>query len=424
MASCQSKTLFIRVSRCAAITVFFTMSAASLSAQEFIGPLEYSSFNLPASGVNVSPFSSLSFSYFHLEDFEDGLLNTPGVTVREFTTTNISTAYSDSVDGDDGVIDGVATGNASSLFSNLQTPSFTFDFNPGILGDYPTHAGVVWTDIGRNNGGTPFSSDLVDNTYFEAFDMTGASIGLIGPVSLGDANINRTTDEDRFFGVVYSGGISAVSIFMPGKNNWEIDHLQYGRVSSLLCNNLVVTVDLNLGQTPGPGDDVVLGTPGNDDIRGKAGNDTICGMGGDDFIHGNSGNDWIDGGNGVDNIRGGQGSDTLFSGSGATVGTGSRVFGGNGDDFIFGGPDKDDLRGGRGDDMIFGEQGADLISGNADDDTIFGGPGADTISGGSGENDELYGEGGGDSLNGGLGSSDFCDGGGQGGDSDSNCEIF
>ena len=70
------------------------------------------------------------------------------------------------------------------------------------------------------------------------------------------------------------------------------------------CNGLAITVDLNQGETPGPGDDVVMGTPGNDDIRGRAGNDTICGMGGNDFLHGNSGDDWIDGGDGVDDIRG------------------------------------------------------------------------------------------------------------------------
>ena len=115
MARCESKILLIvSGSRCAFLTLYFTMSVTSVTAQEFIGPLEYSSFDLPASGGNVSPFSNLSFSYFHLEDFEDGLLNTPGVTVREFATTNISTAFSDSVDGDDGVIDGVATGNTSS----------------------------------------------------------------------------------------------------------------------------------------------------------------------------------------------------------------------------------------------------------------------------------------------------------------------
>lgn len=195
-------------------------------------------------------------------------------------------------------------------------------------------------------------------------------------------------------------------------------------VPAEFCNGLEVTVDLNLGQTPGPGDDVVMGTSGNDDIRGRAGNDTICGMGGNDFIHGNSGDDWIDGGNGVDNIRGGQGSDNLYSGSGATVGTSSRVFGGTGDDSLFGGPDADDLRGGRGVDMLYGEQGADLLAGNEDDDVLYGGNGADTLKGGNGDEDQLFGEGGADSLNGGSGANDFCDGGGQTGDTDINCEIF
>lgn len=211
------------------------------------------------------------------------------------------------------------------------------------------------------------------------------------------------------------GGIGATKV--------KVDHIATTD-STDSCNGLPITVDLNKGQSPGPGNDVVLGTPGNDDIRGRAGNDTICGMGGNDFIHGNSGDDWIDGGDGVDNIRGGQGSDILFAGSGATVGTASRVFGGNGNDSIFGGPDADDLRGGRGDDMISGEQGADSITGNDDDDTLYGGPGIDTLKGGNGENDQLFGEDDDDSLNGGSGSNDFCDGGGQGGDTDTNCEVF
>jgi len=196
-----------------------------------------------------------------------------------------------------------------------------------------------------------------------------------------------------------------------------------GSTSSATCNGLAVTVDLNLGQTPGSGDDVILGTPGDDDIRGRAGNDTICGEGGDDYIHGNSGDDWIDGGDGVDNIRGGQGDDVLFSGSGATVGTSSRVFGGNGVDIITGGPDADDLRGGRDEDVISGEGGADMINGNDGDDQLFGGAGADTLNGGGGDNDVLFGEGGGDTLNGGSGNNDMCDGGGQGGDSETNCET-
>ncbi len=214
-------------------TVMLVLGTGSSPASaDFIGPLPYLAFDQPDAGSAVSPYRNLSFDYFHLEDFEDGALNTPGVSVREFTSTSVSLAFSDSVDGDDGIIDGVATGNSLSLFSNFSTNSFTFDFSQAVLGSLPTHAGIVWTDVGSSGifGGDPLPSDLIDNTYFEAFGPDGASLGIIGPYSLGDSSISRTTAEDRFFGVVHLDGISAIRISMPGKTNWEVDHLQYGAV--------------------------------------------------------------------------------------------------------------------------------------------------------------------------------------------------
>lgn len=214
------------------IITFSLLASALISPSAsavYLGPSPYLSFDSPSAGTSISPFASINFQSFFLEDFEDGALNTLGVNLREFATTNISTAFSDSVDGDDGVIDGVATGQTRSLFSNFSTSSFTFDFSASALGGVlPTHAGIVWTDIGRNNGGTPFPGDIIDNTTFEAFDELGNSLGVIGPFSFGDSSISRTTGEDRFLGVINLGGISAISISMPGKNNWEVDHLQYG----------------------------------------------------------------------------------------------------------------------------------------------------------------------------------------------------
>jgi hypothetical protein len=216
-----------------------------LDSLEFLGPLPYTSFNNPESGAGISPFSQLDFTYFYLEDFEDGALNTPGVSLREFATTNITTAYSDSVDGDDGTIDGLATGNARSLFSDFTTSSFTFDFAADAFdGQLPTHAGIVWTDIGINNGGRPLSSDLIDNTFFEAFGPSGNSLGRIGPFSLGDESIARTTSEDRFFGVINPEGISSIRLSSPGKNNWEVDHLQYGRLLSSQGNFIGADIQL------------------------------------------------------------------------------------------------------------------------------------------------------------------------------------
>lgn len=190
----------------------------------------------------------------------------------------------------------------------------------------------------------------------------------------------------------------------------ELIDIQAG--GGLTCNGLAVTVDLSLGQTTTSNDDVVMGTPSADVIRGKGGNDTICGMGGDDYIHGNSGDDWIHGGSGVDNIRGGQGSDTIYTGAGATVGTGSRAFGGYGDDLIFGGDDADDLRGGRGNDEINGYRGNDELYGNDDDDYLHGGGGDDYLKGGNGNDDLVGGS-----------ATDYCDGGGGAADTAAaNCE--
>ena len=211
-------------------TSLITAFSATAVGAEFINPQPYLAFDDAAAGSAVSPFSNINFQYFFLEDFEDGSLNTLGVTLAEAADQSGPTqAFSDSVDADDGSIDGIAT-DTQSLFSNFATSTFTFNFSASALGSLPTHAGIVWTDIGRNGGGTPLAADLINNVTFEAFGPTGTSLGLIGPFSLGDTSISRTTPEDRFIGVVNDAGISAIRLSMPDKDNWEADHLQYGSV--------------------------------------------------------------------------------------------------------------------------------------------------------------------------------------------------
>ena len=341
---------------------------------QFFGPLPYSAFNNPSAGSAISPFSPVRFTYFYLEDFEDGALNTPGVTVPEFATTNISIGFSDSVDGDDGVIDGQARGNSSSLFSNLTTSSFTFKFSANALGgQLPTHAGIVWTDIGRNGGGTPLFGDLVNNTLFEAFGPSGESLGVIGSFSLGDESISRTTSEDRFLGVVNQNGISSIRLSMPGKNNWEVDHLQYGFTPGTISpspfgpNGLFFNLSTNADNfTIDParvgnllvqgldGNDFIQGSPSVDRVNGNVGNDTILGGDGNDTLWGGRDNDRIDGNVGNDIIAGNLGNDTLS--------------GGSGDDLIRGGQNNDVLNGGEGNDQLVGDFGRDILTGEAGND--------------------------------------------------------
>lgn len=341
---------------------------------QFFGPLPYSAFNNPSAGSAISPFSPVNFTYFNLEDFEDGALNTPGVTVPELATTNVSIGFSDSVDGDDRVIDGQATGNSRSLFSNFATSSFTFKFSANALGgQLPTHAGIVWTDIGMNGGGTPRSSDLVNNTLFEAFGPSGESLGVIGPFSLGDESISRTTSEDRFFGAINPNGISSIRLSMPGKNNWEVDHLQYGFAPGTISPvpfgpdgsffNLSINAD-NITIDPAQvrnllvqgldGNDLIQGSSSADRVNGNAGDDTILGANGNDTLWGGRGNDRIDGNAGNDIISGNLGNDTLS--------------GGSGDDILRGGQNNDVLVGGEGNDQLVGDFGRDILTGEAGND--------------------------------------------------------
>ena len=177
-----------------------------------LGPTPYLSFA-------DSPFNGGSFSYFYLENLEDHLLNTPGVIASAGGVTSVvfgSSAH-DSVDGDDGAIDGSGLAG-DSFFSGNGAQGISFTFDAGALGALPTDAGIVWTD----GAGT---------TYFEAFDNLGNSLGSIGPVAIADSSYLGTTGEDRFFGISNPGGISRIFI-SNSAGGIEVDHLQYGRLDA------------------------------------------------------------------------------------------------------------------------------------------------------------------------------------------------
>ena len=158
-----------------------------------------------------SPFNGIPFTYFHRENFEDSALNTPGVTASGGTVLAPGDT-TDSVDGDDGSIDGSGTSGRSWFFST-GTTGISFTFSAAALGSLPTHAGIVWTD-GTNN------------ILFEAFDQNGASLGTASG-SHADSSFFGQTAEDRFYGAINSGGISRIFI-SSGSGGIEVDHLQYG----------------------------------------------------------------------------------------------------------------------------------------------------------------------------------------------------
>src|SRR5438067_12096963 len=186
----------------AAALVATCVLAAPASAQ-ILGPSPYLQFS-------DSPFFGSSFSYFYLETFEDGLFNTPGVTKIPVGAVIGPSGQTDSVDGDDGAIDGFGT-RGSSLFGS--SGAFVFDFDAAVLGALPTHVGIVWTD-----GGNPI--------FFQAFDQHGVSLGTATGMHA-DNSISGETAEDRFYGAIHAGGISRIYI-ENGSGGIEVDHLQYG----------------------------------------------------------------------------------------------------------------------------------------------------------------------------------------------------
>jgi len=199
----SSVTVGVRV--IVVLTGSLLMAGSSAATTVFYGPLPYLS-------AADSPFAVAT-----IEDFTDGLLNVPGTSISGGTAA-LSCLDCDSVDGDDGLIDG--NGNdGGSWYSNGET-SLTITFDPVALGGLPTQAGVVWTDVG-------FGGGFFANVTFEVFGPGGISLGTIGPIVLGDGLGQGQTGEDRFFGIFNSTGISHIRI-VTDNGDWEIDHIQYG----------------------------------------------------------------------------------------------------------------------------------------------------------------------------------------------------
>ena len=189
---------------CLAVTVITLVvagNAKTLRADFFFGPLPcLSSADIPVGFYQGG-------SPFLLEDFADASLDA-SITASAGNIVFPSGA-TDSVDGDDGAIDGSGQGGYSWFYIDGATGiSFTFS------GTLPTAAAVVWTD---GNG----------QATFEAFDENGDSIGTIGPVNVGDASFNGTTAEDRFFGATHASGISRIHI-SSSDGGIEVDHVQFG----------------------------------------------------------------------------------------------------------------------------------------------------------------------------------------------------
>lgn len=188
-------------------TVLLSLVAHAALGQTFIGPGEK-----PYLSRDDSPWDT-NAPGFNLLTFEDSQLLPTGVG----TTGGIGHfgGLTDSVDADDGVIDGSGISNGFISHSVFGGGVIDFTFDALLLGALPQRAGIVWTD------GSGFIT-------FEAFDANGNSLGTISG-DHADGSSSSTTGDDRFYGVEYAGGIGRIQI-RNTSGGTEADHLQYGPV--------------------------------------------------------------------------------------------------------------------------------------------------------------------------------------------------
>lgn len=181
-----------------------------------------------------SPFAEfLGSENFYLEDFEDGMLNTPGISQTLDTAThgviNSPGTTTNSVDLDDGVQDGSGASGYSlqSVFfafrptdPPISTSFLRFAFDPTQLPQLPNTFGFVWT------GGTSDSRVVI-----EAFNDESLSLATAEFLHLGVGNTGVA--DDRFLGLRIDGGISFIeirAIYTGEARPVEIDHVQYGMI--------------------------------------------------------------------------------------------------------------------------------------------------------------------------------------------------
>lgn len=167
--------------------------------------------------VADSIFAAEGGSTYWIEDFEDGLLNSLGLSANTGVVKNPAKS-TDSVDGDDGEIDG--SGSAAHSYKiNQHTGTVVLRFDSEVLGGAPTVAGFVWTD-GKDDA-------LVT---VKAWDAEGNYLGKL-VTTLGDGEHQGDTAADRFIGAESGDGISKLKV-MVSNGFLEMDHIQYGMMAS------------------------------------------------------------------------------------------------------------------------------------------------------------------------------------------------
>jgi hypothetical protein len=174
--------------------------------------------------IEPAPYLSLADSPFGVQDpgvdyvvldFERGV-TTPFGASLVLSDVLPPGPETDSVDGDDGVIDGSGTAGTSGV--QFAGSSIELVFDAEALGALPTKFGIVVTDIAEG------PHDVV----IAAFGEDDSPLGEHTFSIVGDAVTNGTTAEDRFIGFTSTVGIGRVTV-TAADADMEVDHIQFDR---------------------------------------------------------------------------------------------------------------------------------------------------------------------------------------------------
>jgi hypothetical protein len=178
-----------------------------------------------------SPFyQGIQGGIIFLEDFEDGLLNTPfvrdgagplafGTTYRSLITPTGVSPISN-VDGDDGILDFHGSQGDSWITVRSDTGPleyFEFEFEPNEEGQYPLFVGIVVTEV----------ADIFDEVDIGVYGEAGLNLATsaeFDPRLWFDMNLSGDLETHRFIGFYAEEGIRR----FRGINTLQVDHLQYG----------------------------------------------------------------------------------------------------------------------------------------------------------------------------------------------------
>lgn len=199
--------------RLRAATLLFSFCLSGPALAQSYGPTPYLQ-------LSDSPLLDRPHDYFHVETMEDGLINTPGLTVSGSIGGIFGppTSWVDSVDEEDSpgsTLDGSGTDGFSLVFGDV----LRMEFNAAALGGrLPTEFGIVWTD---GNSAEHF---------LRLYDADGNVLTTVSGLFSNEGGFIGSSSEDRFIGYRGLLPIAAAEFWSGGDDTpgIEVDHIQYG----------------------------------------------------------------------------------------------------------------------------------------------------------------------------------------------------